>query len=342
MSILDELQDALQRTKAAGPPKPRSVIEELEDAITRRGPSKKKRVKVKAVLDGDTIDAETVGRLRIMGVNTPEVAHRFSAAQPGSTEAQAALQELLKGGEADVILNEDEPLDAYGRKLASVFVPGERESIGERFVREGRGIKLDVPLPDEFNRAPRPGALAKSMISAVAGGFAKGVAYPIGAFIPETYGWLQDVEQNATRNIAQELRARGAMKAPMAHSVAGVYPGVSEFVGNVVPFMGTYGMFLKASGAAKAATFAERAARTAGASLTQASLFAAGAELDEGESRLSRIVRDTALTGGFELIGFALATPCLVVGTRGQSGYQSHGSDREADRRVVRGGRDAD
>ena len=52
--------------------------------VTRSAP-----MLVRSVLDGDTIDVATVGRVRLLGIDAPEIGHGFDtrrrlAAKPGS------------------------------------------------------------------------------------------------------------------------------------------------------------------------------------------------------------------------------------------------------------------
>ena len=76
-------------------------------------------VLVRSVLDGDTIDVAGVGRVRLLGIDAPELAHGHGTAAPFAYEAREKLVELVLHRwvrlEADV-----ERLDGYGRHLAYV------------------------------------------------------------------------------------------------------------------------------------------------------------------------------------------------------------------------------
>lgn len=87
---------------------------------------------VACVIDGDTLDInrcgdDTVGeRIRLLGINAPEVASDEAPAECFGPQAEDALDDLLTG--RDVRLEFDlECEDAFGRTLAWVFVEDEDE-----------------------------------------------------------------------------------------------------------------------------------------------------------------------------------------------------------------------
>ena len=76
--------------------------------------------KVKRVIDGDTVVLDDGTKVRLLGINTPEMANRHRAAEAGGKRAKQWLTEQLKDQfihlETDV-----EKIDKYGRTLAHVF-----------------------------------------------------------------------------------------------------------------------------------------------------------------------------------------------------------------------------
>ena len=52
-------------------------------------------VLVRSVLDGDTIDVATVGRVRLLGIDAPELAHGHGTAAPFAYEAREKLASLV-------------------------------------------------------------------------------------------------------------------------------------------------------------------------------------------------------------------------------------------------------
>ncbi len=71
------------------------------------------------VIDGDTFRTRKGEKIRLLGINTPEIAHGRQPPQPFGREAKQRLRELIAN--RAVRLDYDiEKRDAYGRKLAQV------------------------------------------------------------------------------------------------------------------------------------------------------------------------------------------------------------------------------
>ena len=101
------------------------------------------------VVDGDTLDVRldsgAVERVRILGIDTPEVVDARRPVQCFGPEASARTKELLPPGRA-VILEADPTQDArdrYGRRLAHLFLDGDADrdapgaNVGRILVAEG-------------------------------------------------------------------------------------------------------------------------------------------------------------------------------------------------------------
>lgn len=83
--------------------------------------SSSRMVNVERVFDGDTFKTDTGERVRLLGINTPEVAHRDSPAQPFGDTASQALKHLLKDKQVRLITDKEKK-DRYGRTLAHVYL----------------------------------------------------------------------------------------------------------------------------------------------------------------------------------------------------------------------------
>lgn len=79
------------------------------------------RVKVRRVDDGDTIVVAGGERVRYLGINTPEIAHKHKPAEPFGDEAKAFNKKLVQGRWINLELAKQQR-DHYGRLLASVFL----------------------------------------------------------------------------------------------------------------------------------------------------------------------------------------------------------------------------
>ncbi len=74
------------------------------------------------VIDGDTIELEKIGKVRLIGVDTPETVHPSKPVERFGKEASEFLRQLLEGGQ--VWLDYDwQQKDKYGRTLAYVYLP---------------------------------------------------------------------------------------------------------------------------------------------------------------------------------------------------------------------------
>jgi micrococcal nuclease len=100
---------------------------------------------VRAVIDGDTIEVATVGRVRLLGIDAPEVAHGFDAAAPFGLEARQRLRSLVLRRSVR-LEQEGATKDAYNRHLAYVMTE-DGQFVNAVLVREGLArVSARVPL----------------------------------------------------------------------------------------------------------------------------------------------------------------------------------------------------
>lgn len=91
--------------------------------------------RVKAVYDGDTLVLEDGRKIRLSGINTPEVQHRNKLGEAGGEKAKRWLLDKLKN--TKIRLETDrEAVDKYGRTLAHVFTEN-KEHINLLLVEAG-------------------------------------------------------------------------------------------------------------------------------------------------------------------------------------------------------------
>jgi micrococcal nuclease len=121
----------------------------LAHAPTRTDP-----VLVRVVFDGDTIDVASMGRVRLLGIDAPEVGHRFDGAAPFGREAKERLTSLI--AHRWVRLEFDgRREDVYARHLAYVLLE-DGTFVNALLVKEGLArVSTRVPLArlDELRRA---------------------------------------------------------------------------------------------------------------------------------------------------------------------------------------------
>jgi micrococcal nuclease len=103
---------------------------QLVHSATRSDP-----VLVKSVIDGDTVDVATVGRVRLLGIDAPELGRGYDTAAPFAHEAKDRLAQLVL--RRFVRLEQDgERFDVYSRHLAYVLLE-DGTFVNATLVREG-------------------------------------------------------------------------------------------------------------------------------------------------------------------------------------------------------------
>lgn len=98
---------------------------------------------VKSVYDGDTIRLKNGDRVRLLGINTPEIEGRHRQGEAGGLVAKKWLKEKLNQG--SIFLEYDQQKkDKYGRSLAHIFLEN-GEYINETLVRLGLASTSIIP-----------------------------------------------------------------------------------------------------------------------------------------------------------------------------------------------------
>jgi micrococcal nuclease len=92
-------------------------------------------VLVRVVFDGDTIDVVSIGRVRLLGIDAPEVGRGFDTPAPFGAEARARLTTLLLRRWVRLEF-EGAATDVYKRRLAYVFTE-DGQFVNALLVREG-------------------------------------------------------------------------------------------------------------------------------------------------------------------------------------------------------------
>lgn len=133
---------ALVAIAAAAPPRAAQAQAPPEPAARDSGPSRPVRpttpCTVTRIVDGDTVDCRGVGRVRLIGMDTPERSQR-----PFGGRAARALAELIRVGDSVEVEPDVEPRDRYGRVLGHVWSGG--TLINWAMVRQGWAVLLTYP-----------------------------------------------------------------------------------------------------------------------------------------------------------------------------------------------------
>ena len=100
-------------------------------------------VAVSRVIDGDTLELHDGRRVRLIGVDTPEIGYRGKRSEPYAQAARRRLQEMVAPGGLRLQRGQ-EPEDRYGRTLGHLFT-AEGQNVEAQLLREGLGFALAVP-----------------------------------------------------------------------------------------------------------------------------------------------------------------------------------------------------
>ena len=91
------------------------------EAAPLAAPGQSRWVEVKQIFDGDTFRTRSGERIRLLGINAPEVAHHHQAAQPYAQAASRLLRQLILGQRVRIQLDRQHK-DIYQRTLAQVYL----------------------------------------------------------------------------------------------------------------------------------------------------------------------------------------------------------------------------
>lgn len=98
---------------------------------------------LESVVDGDTLRLKDGRKLRLIAVNTPELARDGVAAQPLAEKARQAVQQFFAGEAAVGWHHGEQRKDRYGRELAYIFRRDGR-SLAAFLVEQGFGWRIAI------------------------------------------------------------------------------------------------------------------------------------------------------------------------------------------------------
>lgn len=100
-------------------------------------------VSVRHVIDGDTVELKDGRRLRLIGINAPEIGRRGQSSEPFAQAARRRLQQLIESKSLLLSVGQ-QPKDRYGRTLGHLFA-SDGNNLEAQLLREGLGYALAVP-----------------------------------------------------------------------------------------------------------------------------------------------------------------------------------------------------
>lgn len=101
-------------------------------------------VRIRYVHDGDTLWLEDGRKVRVIGINAPELAREEQPAEPFAEQARNDLRQLLGQSNTVRLRYGKEKTDRYGRLLTHVFLNDGR-NISEWLLHQGLAFSLTVP-----------------------------------------------------------------------------------------------------------------------------------------------------------------------------------------------------
>ncbi len=109
------------------------------------------QVHVRAIIDGDTLLLKDGRKVRLTGINTPELDHEHSRHEPRAVEARQYLQGLITKAEIIGLHYGVQRYDRYHRLLANVIVDG-LVDVQQKLLLQGLAFSIAIP-PNLFNQA---------------------------------------------------------------------------------------------------------------------------------------------------------------------------------------------
>lgn len=103
-------------------------------------------VRSRSVTDGDTLRLSDGRRLRLVGINTPEIGRDGTPSEPYAQAARRALQGLVERQPLQLALGADNR-DHYGRTLGYLF-DAQGRSIEAQLLSQGLGYAVVIPPND--------------------------------------------------------------------------------------------------------------------------------------------------------------------------------------------------
>ncbi|MDH5471352.1 MAG: thermonuclease family protein [Gammaproteobacteria bacterium] len=103
---------------------------------------------VKSVHDGDTLTLNDGRKIRLIGINTPELARKNQPAEPYAEQARQALDALVKQAKHNIkLVYGIDRTDKYQRTLAHIYLP-DGNNIQAHLISKGLATAFTTPPND--------------------------------------------------------------------------------------------------------------------------------------------------------------------------------------------------
>ncbi len=100
--------------------------------------------KIRYIHDGDTLRLNDGRKIRLIGINTPELAHDGKPAETFAFEAKNALKSLFKNDKSIALVHGKDKKDRYGRLLAHAFLT-DGQNVQATLLKQGVANAITMP-----------------------------------------------------------------------------------------------------------------------------------------------------------------------------------------------------
>jgi micrococcal nuclease len=102
------------------------------------------QARIRHVIDGDTVILSDESRLRLVGLDAPELGREGRPAEAGAETARQFLSGLLPRNTSVRLVGDAERLDRHGRRLAHLFL-ADGSNVQQQVLAAGLAVPLTIP-----------------------------------------------------------------------------------------------------------------------------------------------------------------------------------------------------
>jgi micrococcal nuclease len=101
-------------------------------------------IRIKSVIDGDTVISNNDEHIRLIGIDTPEINYKTGISETGAITAKNYLKDLIQDASSIGMIFDEEKHDKYGRTLAHLFL-ADGTNIQTMMLLRGKAVPFTFP-----------------------------------------------------------------------------------------------------------------------------------------------------------------------------------------------------